>query len=105
MQTRYQRVPRKSEISVTQDKYTALGFKPPAFIENPYGIRIYLGTKGKDDWCVVIPHWILQMTYGHNEYFKKFGRNKDVALYCVTEEHALSMAEQYTRLAQRYKGE
>jgi hypothetical protein len=88
-----------------QDKYTELGFKPPAFIENPYGIKIYIGTKGKDDWTVVIPQWIIQREFGHNEYFKKCKCNKDVVLYLVTEEHALEMAERFTKIAQRYKGD
>lgn len=82
-----------------QDKYTDLGFKPPAFIENPYGIRIYLGTKGKDDWTVVVPQWIVKREYGHLPYFK----NRDYALYLVTEEYALSTAERFTRLAKMYE--
>lgn len=90
------RVSRKSETSVTQDQYTALGFKPPAFIENPYGIKIYIGTKGKEDWTVVIPQWIMQREHNYN---------KDFAFYLVTEEHALSTAERATRWAQKYKGE
>lgn len=87
------RVPRKSETSLTEDKYAALGFKLPPYLTNPYGIRIYTGTKGKEDWCVVIPKAIVQ---------KKSCRcDRDVAMYCVTEEYALSLAEEFTRLAQQ----
>lgn len=38
-----------------EDVYKKLGFKHPEFLENPYGIKIYIGTKGEDDWCVEIP--------------------------------------------------
>ena len=94
------RVPRKSE---TENKYTELGFKPPAFVENTYGIRIYIGTKGKDDWTVVVPKWIIKNVYGNNRYSKEHMYNKDVTLYCITEECALDVAERHTRLAQNIK--
>lgn len=85
------RISRESE---TKDRYTELGFKPPAFVENTYGIRIYIGTKGKDDWLVVIPKTIMQ---------REFGRNQECAMYSVTEEHALSTAERFTRLARMHE--
>lgn len=86
-----------------QDKYIELGFKPPAFIENPYGIRIYIGTKGKDDWTVVVPKWIIKHVYGNPQYSKGHMYNKDVALYFVTEERALEVAERHTRLAKNIR--
>ena len=46
---------------VVEDLYKQLEFKQPQFLENPYGIRIYIGTKGKDDWCVVIPKKLAKM--------------------------------------------
>ena len=41
--------------------YESLGFKQPEFVENPCGIRIYLGTKDKEDWCVEIPKELVQI--------------------------------------------
>lgn len=40
--------------------YDYLGFNTPKFVENPYGIKIYTGTKDKDDWCVVIPKELIK---------------------------------------------
>ena len=37
-------------MPITEDVYKSLGFEPPKFVENEYGIKIYLGTKGNDDW-------------------------------------------------------
>ena len=35
-----------------EDAYKSLEFKKTEVIENPYGIKIYLGSKDKDDWCI-----------------------------------------------------
>ena len=35
--------------------YKELGFKQPEILVNPYGIKIYIGTKGDSDWAVEIP--------------------------------------------------
>lgn len=79
--------------------YIQLGFKQPAFLQNPYGIRIYLGTKGEDDWCVVIPKKLVKMKCSHYNY------DTDYASYFVSEQEALSIAKKYTELARKAKGE
>ena len=78
-----------------ENEYLQLGFKRPEFLENQYGIKIYIGTKGKDDWSVEIP----------NELAKKksssFNYDKNVIFYLVSEEHALAIARVYTELAKK----
>ena len=81
------------------DLYTQLGFKQPKILRNPQGIRIYIGTKGKDDWCVVIPKKLVKLKSPH------YDLDKDYAMYLVTEQEALSVAKEYTELAKKLKGE
>lgn len=78
-----------------EDLYKQLEFKKPTFLQNPYGIRIYIGTKGKDDWCIVIPKELVKMKCSHYNY------NKDYAIYFITEKHALETARTYTELAKQ----
>ena len=80
-----------------EDLYKKLGFKKPQFLENKYGIRIYIGTKGLDDWCVVIPKELVKLKCSRYNY------DKDYAIYFVTEKHALATAETYTKLAMNLK--
>ncbi len=95
--------------------YEHLGFNTPKFLENPYGIKIYMGTKDKDDWCVVIPKELVRKkvkpdTLGYRptemekrmKQFKDKMLEKDFVLYCITEQQALSTADEWTRFA---KGE
>ena len=70
-----------------KEVFERLGFKQPQYLENQYGIRIYIGTKDKDDWCVEIP--------------KKLCNNSLSTFYLITEEKALSIAEKYTRIAKQ----
>lgn len=81
-----------------KDLYKKLGFKQPDFLENPYGIRIYIGTSGSDDWGVVIPKELVKMKCSRYNY------NKDYNVYFVTERHALRIAEEYTEFAKSLKG-
>ena len=81
------------------DRYKELGFKQPKLLRNPYGIRIYIGTKGKDDWCVVIPEKLCKLKNPSYNY------GKDYAVYLVSEQAALSVAKEYTELARKQKGE
>ena len=81
------------------DLYKELGFKQPKVLRNPYGIRIYIGTKGKDDWCVVIPNRLCKLKSPNYNY------DKDYAVYLVSEQEALSVAKEYTELARKTKGE
>lgn len=76
-------------------KYKELGFKQPDYIENKYGIKIYLGTKGKDDWCIEIPKELSQVKDPEFAHWN----NQDMGLYCATEKEVLELAEKYTRIA------
>lgn len=74
------------------DLYKKLGFKQPEFVENPCGIRIYLGTKDKEDWCVEIPKELVQSKCP----WYKLKANQ--VIYMIGEYEALRIAEQYTNL-------
>lgn len=78
-----------------ENLYESLGFKSPAFVENPYGIKIYFGTKGNDDWCVEIPKELVPKRCG---YYKC---NKNYVVYLIRERDALRIAEVYTNLARQ----
>lgn len=80
-----------------KDKYEQLGFNHPKFLENPYGIRIYIGTKGEKDWCIGIPNKLIRAKCSSFKY------DKNVMFYFVTEKYALSIAEKYTELAKKFK--
>lgn len=81
-----------------EDLYNSLGFTKPNYIENPYGIKIYLGTKDKDDWCVEIPKELIQEV--HRGYYRsRYKFDKNCVIYCVTEEEALNIAKKYTNWA------
>lgn len=78
------------------DLYKQLGFTRPPFLENSYGIRIYIGSKNKDDWCVVIPKNLIKTKFSH------FNFDRDYAIYLITEQEALSIAKEYTELARKF---
>ena len=85
-----------------ENLYEQLGFRRPEFIENPYGIRIYLGTKGEDDWCVEIPNDLLEERVTK---WCKCKRNMSYVVYFVTEHDALDIAKKYTERAKlKYEG-
>ena len=75
-----------------EDLYKSLGFKQPNFLENPYGIKIYCGTKGESDWCVAIPKKIAKKKC-------KYYTGGDYNVYFVTEEEALRISNDFTILA------
>lgn len=78
------------------DKYQELGFHRPQILMNDYGIRIYIGTPGEEDWCVQIPVALL------NKKMKITGRrafDKDFTWYLISESEALRIAEDYTTIA------
>ena len=52
-------------------EYTELGFKKPEYLDNKYGIKIYLGTTDKDDWCVEIPKKFMGKYYEKYSYEQK----------------------------------
>jgi hypothetical protein len=78
--------------------YEQLGFKQPKILMNHYGIKIYVGTEGKDDWCVVIPNWLVRSKR------PCFINTNDFALYLVSEQEALELAKEYTEHARKMKG-
>lgn len=77
------------------DQYKELGFKQPDFLENHYGIRIYIGTVGEIDWCVEIPKELVNLKCGSNIW------KVNVIEYCISESRALSIAAEYTELARQ----
>lgn len=80
-----------------EDIYKSLGFKNPDFVENPYGIKIYLGTKGKDDWCIEVPKELCRLKTPRYP----FGYN--YVVYLESEEEVLRVAREFTTYAERSK--
>lgn len=72
------------------DQYAVLGFQQPTFVTNPCGIRIYMGTKGKDDWCIEIPKELVKKRYREYQF------NTNFTFYGITEPEALSIAKDFT---------
>ena len=83
---------------IKEDKCAVLGFKQPTIMINPYGIKIHIGTQGKEDWCVEIPNNLVK------KKCRKCKTNTNVAIYNITEEHALTVAEEFTNIAKRVGG-
>lgn len=80
--------------------YKELGFKQPDILVNKYGIKIYVGTKGDADWCIVIPKELCKVKSASFDY------EHDMAFYLLAEEDVLDMAKQFTEIARRReKGE
>ena len=80
-----------------EDLYKELGFKLPPYVQNSYGIRIYTGTKGKNDWSVVIPKELVKKRYTF------YNIENDYAVYLVSEQYALDIAKEYTKFAKNLK--
>lgn len=80
-----------------ENLYEQLGFKQPKILENSCGIRIHIGTKGKDDWGVEIPKELCKAKS------PRYNFNHSYMMYLVTEKEALSVAKEYTELAKRLK--
>ena len=78
-----------------ENLYKQLGFKYPEYVENPYGIRIYIGTKGKEDWCLVVPKALAK------KMCRYYNCNSDYAIYFETEEYVLDVAKKFTELAKQ----
>lgn len=80
-----------------EEAYKSLGFKSPDFIVNHYGIKIYLGTKGKDDWCIEVPKEVCKLKTPHYPFGYSY------VVYFETEEEVLRIAREFTELAERNK--
>lgn len=76
-----------------KDLYNSLGFKKSDIVVNPYGIKILIGTKGEDDWCVEVPKELVKKKFGYY-----YGKN-NCTVYFITEQEALKIAEEYTNVA------
>ena len=74
--------------------YEALGFKSPDFIANLYGIKIYMGTKGKDDWCIEVPRELAKIKCPNYPF------DYNYVVYLISEEEALQIAREFTALAE-----
>lgn len=93
--------------------YENLQFNVPDFLENPYGIKIYIGKENEDNWCVVIPSKLvnkreIEILESNNHLSKDKSHSwlsflkQDFTYYGLTENEALEKAEMWTELA---KGE
>ena len=78
-----------------EDMYEYLGFKQPKYLENAYGIKIHIGTKGKENWCVEIPKELAK------KKCRYYNSNNNYIVYLVSEEHAISVAKEYTEFARK----
>jgi hypothetical protein len=78
-----------------EDLYAALGFKKPEYLSNRYGIKIYIGTKDREDWCVEIPKELAKKKYSGYNCKCNYG------VYLVSEKYALEVAKVFTELAKR----
>ncbi len=76
------------------ETFQTLGFKMPKVAVNSYGIKVYVGHKGEEDWGVQIPNNLLP-----KEYTSKCKQPYD--LYLISEAEALTVAEKYTKIARR----
>lgn len=80
-----------------EDAYKSLGFKAPQFLENPYGIKIYLGSKDKDDWCVEIPKELTR------KKCRSYNHDYNYVVYLTSEAEVLRIAREYTQLAKQFE--
>ena len=79
---------------MSEQYYNLLGFKAPEFISNPFGIKIYIGTKGKEDWCIEVPKELAKLKC------PKYPFEYNYAVYCVSEEEVLQIAREFSTLAE-----
>ena len=73
--------------------YKELGFDKTQILQNEYGIRIIVGTKDNDDWCVSIPRALVVKKHPF------YRCTLDYTLYLVSEKQALATAKVYTDFA------
>ena len=78
---------------MNEGMYEALGFKNNVIV-NPYGIKIYLGTKGKDDWCIEVPKELCKLKCPNYPF------DYNYCDYLISEEQALQIAGEFTGYAE-----
>ena len=76
-----------------EQAYELLGFKTPEFISNHFGIKIYIGTKGKEDWCIEVTRELCKLKC------PKYPFAYNYAEYMISEEKALQIAREITAFA------
>lgn len=79
------------------DVYKSLGFEVPDFVQNAYGIKIYVGEKGKNDWCIEVPKEVAKLKGA------KYPFDYNYVVYLESEEEVLRIAREFTELAERNK--
>lgn len=79
---------------MNEEMWEALGFKAPTFIENDYGIKVYIGTKGKEDWCIEVPRELCKLKC------PKYYLGYPYRVYLESEEEVLRIAREFTALAE-----
>lgn len=81
------------------ERYRDLGFNMPMCVKNPYGIKIFVGTSGKDDWGVKVPKglvvkkFLMEKSNGADMY------SSYTQMEHISEEKALSVAQEWTLFA------
>ena len=73
--------------------YEQLGFTQPNYVKNVYGIKILLGTKGKNDWCIIIPRELVE------KKCDAYKLRSDFVMYMESEETVLRVAKEYNEFA------
>ena len=80
-----------------EDAYKSLEFKKTEVIENPYGIKIYLGSKDKDDWCIEIPKELAR------KKCRSYNHDYNYVVYLTSEANVLRIAREFTQIAKQFE--
>ena len=86
-----------------ESRYEFLGFKRADIAVNQYGIKIYLGTKYHDDWCMEIPKRLILLEKTDDFRIEYFENKHSCPMYGLTENQALDIATKYTNIAKRFE--
>ena len=79
---------------MNEGMFEALGFKKQNVVVNPYGIKIYIGTKGKEDWCIEVPVELCKLKVPNYPF--RYGYRD----FLTSEEEVLRIAREFTGLAE-----
>ena len=75
--------------------YEQLGLTQPNYVKNVYGIKILLGTKGTNDWCIIIPRELAE------KKCDTYKLRSDFVMYMESEDTVLRVAKEYTEFAKQ----
>ena len=84
------------------NEFELLGFEQSRWIENKYGIKVYIGKNDLDDWCIHIPFIIAENFHG-KDMVKTFGKH-GLNWYGVSKQFAYRKASLYTESAKKVFG-